>query len=73
MKIITFYNELRGYHQVLIDNIPSQYEIYNASIGLSGSGNNAYFIYNKITDKITVIGSLRQSKKTVKNWINKQS
>lgn len=72
MAEVTFYNESRGYHQVLIDGIASKYEIFNGDAGLSGNGPNEYGIHNKETQKMTRIGSLHKAKKTVKNWINKE-
>ena len=47
---------------MLWDGQPTEYEIINGSLGMSGHGPNMYGIHNKKTEKAVWVGSLQSAK-----------
>lgn len=62
-----------GEHEVHWNGEPTDYHIYNADKGLSGSGSNMYGIHDKSTGKHHMIGSLQKAKKTVDYWLKQKN
>lgn len=67
--MITTQKIYTGIFGVLNNGIETEYRITNLDRGFSGNGKNTYGITNRITGKVTSIGTLAKAKKTVTHWI----
>jgi hypothetical protein len=56
-----------GIFQVYVNGVSQDMEIFNSSLGVSGTGNNLYGIDWR--GKIITVGSLAKAKKTAKLWL----
>jgi hypothetical protein len=71
MKQVTFKRISNGQFDVYKNDVKSEYMIINGSIGCSGTGNNVYHIWNRITDKRTFVGcsTIAKAKKVLTFWL----